>query len=200
MAVLAGLLLQVMSPQVAAACGRLVDEQGHDFFPVVEPQQFFVGTLTSVRTPDARDIEQLRARWKSRRPESDAEVIGRFLDSTRIAEFEVEPGDRSRAATVALWFEGNGNCPGPYNEGLPLEVGQRAVVFSDVVDGWLTGWIPNSVNVQKLGQPQLVETMEHLFQQFDQCPEGAHESYGFAVTFLRAPRSGFGRGCLVEAR
>ncbi len=201
---LAGLLLHVLWPQVGAACTAVVDERGRPHTPVGEPEQVFVGKLTSVRMPDGRDIEHLRARWDhspARRAEPDADLIQRFSRFTRVAEFEIQTGDTRLPTNISLWFESNGVCSGPFNEGLPLEVGQTAVVFSDVVDGWSTGWIPNSVSVQKLGQPEFVETMEHLFQQFDYCPQGAQvERYSLPVTFLRAPKSGFGRGCLVDAR
>lgn len=199
----AGLAVLCLWPQAAVACIPVVDGRGRQHTPVVEPEQVFVGKLTSVRAPDRREIAQLRARWDhspARRAEPDADLIQRFNRFTRVAEFEIQTGDTRSPTRVSVWFESNGVCSGPFNEGLPLEVGQTAVVFSEVIDGWMTGWIPNSVSVEKLRQPQLVETMEHLFRQLDHCPQGAQEErYSLPVTFLRAPKSGFGRGCMVEA-
>ena len=65
----------------------------------------------------------------------------------------------------------------------------------------MTGWIPDLASVRKLDQPELSDTMEQLFRQFDRCHQGAQEEhYSLADMFLRAPKSGFGRGCLVEAQ
>lgn len=183
----------------------VVDGQGRQHTPVVEPEQVFVGKLTSVRAPDRREIDQLRARFDhspARRAEPDADLIQRFSRFTRVAEFEIQTGDTESPTRVAVWFESNGVCPGPFNEGLPLEVGQTAVVFAETVDGWATGWIPNLVSVQKLGQPELIDTMEQLFLQFDPCPgsEQLSEIYNLPSTFLISPPSRFGRGCVVETR
>lgn len=202
---IAGILVQVLLAEPAGACVAVYDEQGRLSTPVVDPGgSMFVGRLVGLRVPDRREIQQLRAMWDNspaRRAVSDEYVIEAFSSGTRLAEFEIQKENRTaETSTRTLWFATSDNCQGPFNEGLPLEVGQIAVVFSKMVDGVPTGWIPNMISVEQTGAQDLLATMKRLFDQSDRCPQSSQPSaqHNVPTIYLRAPKSGFGRGCVAE--
>lgn len=202
---ISGLLAQILMAEPAGACVAVVDEQGRFFTPVIDSAgPMFIGRLVGLRAPDIREIDQLRARWDftpSRRAVSDQKVIENFSRSSRIAEFEVQQDHgTAELSTRTIWFEDNGVCPGPFNEGLPLDIGQTAVVFLKIVDGVPMGWIPNMVSVERMGSQQPVDIMKQLIGQSDKCPEPRWPEgrYTIETIYLRSPESGFGRGCVAE--
>jgi len=202
---ISGVLAQALMAETAGACVPVVDDQGRIYVPIVDAGgSMFVGTLVGVRAPDFREIDQLRARWDfnpARRAESDEKVIERFSRFTWIAEFAVQQdSDTAERPTRTIWFEDTGNCPGPFNEGLPLDIGQTVVVFSRTVEGVPMGWIPDVVSVEMTGSQQAINALKRLIEQSDRCPERLQLSrrYSVVTTYLRAPESGFGRGCVAE--
>jgi hypothetical protein len=203
---IAGILVQLLLADTAAACVAVVDDKGRRSTPVVDPSGLmFIGKLVGVRPPDIGEIDQLRARWDStpsRRAASDQKVIESFSRSNRIAEFAVQQDHgTAEQSNRIVWFENNGVCRGPFNEGLPLDIGQTAVVFVTVVEGVPTGWIPNLVSVERIGSKQPLDIMRQLTEQSDRCPEpNPPYRYTLETTYLRAPESGFGRGCVAEMR
>lgn len=193
--------------ETAGACVAVVDEQGRYPTPIVDPGgSVFIGKLVGVRAADLREIKQLRARWNSsaaRQAMSDQELLELIAQSTRIAEFAEQPAaEVAEPSMRSIWFENTHVCPGPFNEGMPLEVGQTAVVFTRVVDGVPLGWIPNMVSVERLEREEPLLVMNQLFERSEHCHESfsGDEHYTVPTTFLRAPASGFGRGCLAEMR
>lgn len=163
-------------------------------------EAIFSGKLVSLRSPDRREMKELRARWSDsspvRRNASDDKVVEAYADTLRIADFAVEHVARGDASdAVSIWFESSPSlCHGPYNDGLPVEIGQTVVVFATRTSDGLMGWIPDIGAVDQFGDPDLIKTIEVLYAEFEPCNSPLS---GGRWIYIRTPKSGFGRGCLA---
>lgn len=203
--------LFLSATSVATACVGVVDEQGREFTWLAEsPTEAFVGDLRNIRLPEMGDMPEVREqrfdRSDNRRAMSDAMVLEYFSRYLRVATFDVRHWIRGNGPDeIEIWFEANGVCPGPFNDGLPLVEGQFGIVFLKPVDTFPTGWIPNLASVELLDDPSALDVAHQMFAQFETCPapSGPTRDYTIPTLQLKAPAhgatvGGFGRGCVLQ--